>query len=62
MPTVPLCRQLRAECRDVEIITGGGVRHAGDLAELAAVGVDGVLVASALHDGALSAVDLRHFA
>jgi phosphoribosylformimino-5-aminoimidazole carboxamide ribotide isomerase len=61
VPTIPLCRQLRAECGGVEIITGGGVRHAVDLAELAAAGVDGVLVASALHDGALSGDDLRRY-
>jgi phosphoribosylformimino-5-aminoimidazole carboxamide ribotide isomerase len=61
VPTIPLCRQLRAQCGDLEIITGGGVRHADDLAELAAAGVDGVLVASALHDGALSADDLQRY-
>jgi phosphoribosylformimino-5-aminoimidazole carboxamide ribotide isomerase len=61
VPTIPLCRQLRTVCGNVEIITGGGVRHAGDLAQLAATGVDGVLVASALHDGALSADDLRRY-
>jgi phosphoribosylformimino-5-aminoimidazole carboxamide ribotide isomerase len=61
VPTIPLCRQLRAQCGDLEIITGGGVRHAGDLAELATAGVDGVLVASALHDGALSGYDLQRY-
>jgi phosphoribosylformimino-5-aminoimidazole carboxamide ribotide isomerase len=53
VPTIPLCRRLRSACDGVEIITGGGVRDAHDLAELAAAEVDGVLVASALHDGAL---------
>lgn len=62
VPTIPLCRRLRTGCPGVEIITGGGVRGASDLAELAAAGVDGVLVASALHDGALSADDVRRSA
>ena len=62
VPTIPLCRRLRNECGVVEIITGGGVRNAGDLAELADAGVHGVLVASALHDGGLSADDVRRVA
>ena len=62
VPTIPLCRRLRDECRTVEIITGGGVRHAEDLSALAAAGVDGVLIASALHDGAISADDVRRLA
>lgn len=36
----------------------GGVRQAADLRLLADAGVDGVLVASALHSGALTAADL----
>lgn len=37
----------------------GGVRSAEDLAEIADAGAHGVLLASALHDGRISAADLR---
>ena len=50
VPTIPLCQRLRAvHGPEIEIITGGGVRNADDLRALEAAGVDGVLVASALH-------------
>jgi len=49
--TEELCRAIRSLSSDVELIAGGGVRHADDIAALAAAGCDGVLVASALHDG-----------
>jgi phosphoribosylformimino-5-aminoimidazole carboxamide ribotide isomerase len=39
----------------LEIISGGGVRGPRDLQALAAAGADAALVASALHDGRLSA-------
>ena len=56
-----LCRQLRAEHPDLELIAGGGVRGREDLRRLAAAGCDAVLVASALHDGRLTREDLREF-
>lgn len=55
VPTLELCRAVRGLAPDVEIITGGGVRNATDLEGLEQAGVDGVLVASALHNGALTA-------
>lgn len=58
VPTIPLCRRLRADCGDLQIITGGGVRNADDLRELLAADVNGVLVASALHDGRLTPANL----
>jgi len=57
VPTLELCRGVRAKSPEVEIITGGGVRNAGDLEALEAAGVDGVLIASALHDGSLTPDD-----
>jgi phosphoribosylformimino-5-aminoimidazole carboxamide ribotide isomerase len=51
--TVRLCGQLRARFGSLQLITGGGVRHADDLCKLAEIGVDGVLVATALHTGAI---------
>jgi phosphoribosylformimino-5-aminoimidazole carboxamide ribotide isomerase len=43
---------------DRHVYAAGGVRNAGDLAALRSRGVAGALVASALHNGALSATDL----
>lgn len=45
---------VRTAAPGVRLLAGGGVRDAADLARLAGVGVDGVLVASALHRGALA--------
>jgi phosphoribosylformimino-5-aminoimidazole carboxamide ribotide isomerase len=59
--TGALCRRLRASYPSLEIISGGGVRHVDDLTELAEAGCDAALVASALHDGRLTATDLRRF-
>lgn len=59
--TRDLCQRLRQEFPRMELITGGGVRDARELAELADCGVDGVLVASALHDGSLPAADLQEY-
>lgn len=59
--TGELCRQLRERFPHIRLITGGGVRSAIDLAELRSVGIEGVLVASALHDGRLSQTDVECF-
>jgi phosphoribosylformimino-5-aminoimidazole carboxamide ribotide isomerase len=40
------------------VYAAGGLRHAGDLVELKNAGIAGVLVASALHDGRLTRVDI----
>jgi phosphoribosylformimino-5-aminoimidazole carboxamide ribotide isomerase len=40
------------------LVAGGGVRDAYDLRRLADAGCDGALVATALHDGRLSATDI----
>jgi phosphoribosylformimino-5-aminoimidazole carboxamide ribotide isomerase len=42
-----------------QVYAAGGIRHAGDLAALNRAGIAGALVASALHDGRLTAADLR---
>jgi phosphoribosylformimino-5-aminoimidazole carboxamide ribotide isomerase len=49
--TQELLRALRRRHGGVELITGGGVRGMEDVRALVAAGADGVLVASALHDG-----------
>ena len=51
-----------AEVRDavgeLDLLAGGGVRGADDLARLAAAGCDGALVATALHDGRIGAAEI----
>jgi phosphoribosylformimino-5-aminoimidazole carboxamide ribotide isomerase len=55
----PLCHSLRTVFPDIELIAGGGVRGVDDLRRLADCGCNAALVASALHDGRLTAEDLR---
>jgi phosphoribosylformimino-5-aminoimidazole carboxamide ribotide isomerase len=45
---------VRAAAPDLRLLAGGGVRDAADLAHLEQIGVDGVLLASALHRGTLA--------
>ncbi len=59
-PTLDLCRQLKQEYPWLEIITGGGVNCVDDLMELEGH-CDGVLIASALHDGRILPADLTRF-
>lgn len=56
--TLPLCRRLREAGPALTILTGGGVRSLDDLRELQAAGVDGVLIASALHSEAIGRVEM----
>jgi phosphoribosylformimino-5-aminoimidazole carboxamide ribotide isomerase len=50
VPTIPLCQKLRATHGEkLKIITGGGVRGNDDIEQLERHGIDGVLVASILH-------------
>ena len=55
--TLDLCRAIRQLAPSVRLITGGGVRHAADLEPLQAARVDGVLLATALHNGAIGRVE-----
>lgn len=57
--TLELCKRLRAAYPDWELITGGGVRNGDDLVALQNAGIDGVLVASALHDGRVTRADIE---
>jgi len=52
--TGELCQRLRERSPGLHLITGGGVRDISDLSRLVDLGIDGVLVASALHDGRLT--------
>jgi phosphoribosylformimino-5-aminoimidazole carboxamide ribotide isomerase len=49
-----LCAAVRQQYPAIELIGGGGVRGASDLRMLAKCGCDAVLVATALHEGALT--------
>lgn len=53
LATLETCQELRDFAPRISLITGGGVRSADDLAAVAEAGVDGVLIASALHDGSI---------
>ncbi len=57
---VDLCRDIRARNPQLELISGGGVRSVDDLRTFHEAGCDGVLVASALHDGKLTRSDLQN--
>lgn len=59
--TEDFCRQVRSERPEIELSAGGGVRGVEDLERLREIGVDAVLVASALHDGRLGPEDVQRF-
>jgi HisA/HisF family protein len=50
--------KLCAALPKAEIIVGGGVRDAADVHQLARLGLDGVLVATALHTGAITSTSI----
>lgn len=53
------CAALKESFAGIELVTGGGGRDLDDLLALRSAGVDGVLVASALHDGRLGSEELQ---
>jgi len=57
--TEELCARLKQTFPDVHLTAGGGVRGIEDVKRLDSIGVDYVLVASALHDGRISRDDIR---
>jgi len=57
--TTELASLIRAAHPAMKVITGGGVRNADDLRTLATAGIDGVLLATALHREALTRSDLE---
>jgi len=60
-PDTALLTEVRRRYPGLTLLTGGGVRHVGDLRRLQALGVDGVLVATALHRGTITAAHLQDF-
>jgi len=58
-PDLERLRSLEANAAGRQLHAAGGVRHLSDLGRLAAMGVAGALVASALHDGSLGPAELE---
>lgn len=52
IPTLPLCREVKDRWPEVTLISGGGVHSELCLIEAEAAGIDGLLIASALHGSA----------
>jgi phosphoribosylformimino-5-aminoimidazole carboxamide ribotide isomerase len=61
-PDLDRLRSIRERAGERRVYAAGGVRGAEDLEALAAAGMAGVLVASALHDGWIAAGDLARYA
>ena len=61
VPTLPLCRALKERFSPLTIWTGGGARGLHDLDVLCESQIDGVLIASALHDGQITPEGWRQF-
>ena len=57
-PDLAMMRRIRAAVRMPRLIAAGGIRHLDDVRDLAAIGCDGALVATALHEGRLTAADV----
>ncbi len=57
-----LIAEARRRFPEIQLIAGGGVRSAGDLEELIRSGASGVLLATALHNGSITAEDLQRLA
>ncbi|MEA2179080.1 MAG: phosphoribosylformimino-5-aminoimidazole carboxamide ribotide isomerase [Solirubrobacteraceae bacterium] len=58
-PDVTLIGELHARFPHLELLAGGGVRHAADRRALADAGATGDLVATALHNGTIEADELH---
>lgn len=57
--TATLCAELRKHCPQAEIITGGGIRGEDDIRAWSERGIDGLLIASAIHDGRVTVESTR---
>lgn len=58
IPTLSLCQQAKSCWPHLRIISGGGVHSRTCILKAQAAELDGLLIASALHDGRLTADDL----
>ena len=57
-PDFAMLRRIRTAVPAASVLAGGGIRNVNDLRQLAALGCDGALVATALHTGDLSPDDV----
>lgn len=57
-PDMDRLLEVKRRARDAVLYAAGGLRGASDLMRLDQIGISGVLVASALHDGRLTGADL----
>lgn len=60
-PDLGRIAEVVARAQGGEVFGAGGIRHSADLGALASTGAAGVLVATALHTGALTGPELRTF-
>jgi phosphoribosylformimino-5-aminoimidazole carboxamide ribotide isomerase len=51
--THDLLQAMRRQWPELELLAGGGIRNRNDIQQLGEIGVDGVLVATALYEGSL---------
>ena len=58
LSTIALCEAIRRIAPEVCLITGGGIRSTADLRPLQDAKIDGVLIATALHNGKIGQVEL----
>jgi phosphoribosylformimino-5-aminoimidazole carboxamide ribotide isomerase len=55
---IDLLKRIRAAAPELHVIAGGGVREWDDLVQVAKAGCDGALIATALHNGRIGAVEI----
>ena len=55
---VDLLRRIHSAAPGLKLIAGGGIREWDDLVRLASAGCDGALIATALHNGRIGAVEI----
>ena len=59
LTTLELCRQIRSNFSNTQVVTGGGVSSIEDVSHAHDKGLDGLLVASAIHSGALTSTEMK---
>lgn len=60
-PDLTKLASIKQQSKQSNIYAAGGIRDTADLEELKTLGIDGALIASALHNGTLSAIYLSEF-